>query len=265
MTEWWWAYLGLGAIIGFLAGMLGIGGGFAIVPALALIYAAKGYDPAHVLHLAIGTAMATILFTSASSVWSHHRRGAINWSIVRMLVPGVLAGTFGGALIAGSLDTRVLAVLFTALVYFLAARLMFGGKPQPDRTLPGPAGMAVAGGVIGSLSSLAAIAGASFTVPFLMKRNVRVHEAVPIATAVGWPLALAGTAGYVVTGWTAANLPEHTVGYVYLPAMAWIAAASMLTAPLGVRVAHRMPANLLKKVFALFLFVLATRMLVSLL
>ena len=264
MTEWWWVYLALGAFIGFFAGLLGIGGGFAMVPVLAMVFAAKGYAAEHVLHIALATGMATILFTSASSVRSHHQRGAVNWDIVKRMAPGVMIGTFGGALIAGVLDVKKLSILFTLLVYYAATRMLLDRKPKPTSTLPGTVGMWGASTLIGVLSSFAAIGGAVLTVPFLVKRNVTVHQAIASAAAVGWPLAFAGTLGFIASGWEKTGLPEHSIGYVYLPALFWIVLASMALAPVGAAIAHRTPGATLKKIFAVLLYILATKMLWSL-
>lgn len=261
MVEWWWAYLALGAFIGFFSGLLGIGGGSAMVPVLALIFSAKGFASVHVVHLALGTAIATILFTSASSVRSHHQRKAVNWSVMLRMMPGVVAGTFGGALLAGYLDARVLTVAFTVLIYGMATQMLFDRNPTSVSGLPGPATLTAAGGVIGFLASLSATAGASLTVPFLVKRGRGVHEAIGTAAAVGWPLALAGTLGYIAGGAGKPGLPDWSAGYVYLPAVAWIVAASMAMAPVGAHVAHRTPGKTLKRVFAVVLFLLATIML----
>lgn len=263
--DWWWAYLALGAFVGFFSGLLGIGGGSVMVPILTFIFVGKQLSPNHVVHIALGTAMATILFTSASSIVSHHRRHAVNWHILHDLVPGVVVGTFCGALLAGRLNALVLGILFAAVVYFSATQLLLDIKPKTDRSLPGTSGMWLAGGAIGALSSLAALAGAALTVPFLVGRKVRVHEAIGTAAAVGWPLAFAGTVGYIISGIGAAGLPEHSVGFVYLPAVLWIVIASMITAPLGASVAHRTPGRALKRIFAVLLYALATRMLWSLL
>ncbi|HXM81655.1 MAG TPA: sulfite exporter TauE/SafE family protein [Burkholderiales bacterium] len=263
--DWWWAYLVLGGFVGFFSGLLGIGGGSVMVPILTFIFAGKQLAPTHVVHIALGTGMATILFTSAASVVSHHRHRAVNWRILRDLAPGVVVGTFCGALLAGYLSRVVLGVLFAAIVYFNATQLLLDINPKADRGLPGTAGMWFAGSVIGALSSLAALAGASLTVPFLVRRNVRMHEAIGTAAAVGWPLSFAGTLGYVVSGIGADGLPEHSVGFVYLPAVFWIVIASVIMAPLGARVAHRTRAGVLKRIFAVLLYALATRMLWSLL
>lgn len=265
MFDWWWAYLALGAFVGFFAGLLGIGGGAAMVPVLAFIYAAKGFAPDHVVHLALGTALATMLFTSISSVREHHRHGAVNWSIFRRMVAGIIVGTFAGALLAGVLNLRLLTIVFTALIYFLSAQMLFGRKPQPGAGLSTTttAGMNAAAAGIGMISSLTATGGAALVVTYLVKRGTRVQEAIGTAAAIGWPLAVAGTAGYALTGVGQQGLPDYSLGYVYLPALAGMVVASVLLAPVGARLAHRTPGTVLKKIFAVVLFVLATKMLIS--
>ncbi|MGH8648154.1 MAG: sulfite exporter TauE/SafE family protein [Burkholderiales bacterium] len=263
MTEWWWAYLALCAFVGFFGGLLGIGGGSAMVPVLAFIFAAKGFPAPYGVHLALGTCIATILFTSASSVVSHHRREAVNWRVLARMVPGVMLGTFAGALLAGRLDARALSIAFTLLIYYLATMLLMDRKPATRRELPGVLGLSAAGGVIGAVASLTATAGASLVVPFLVGRNVSVHEAIGTAAAVGWPVALAGTTGYLVSGMAVNGLPGWSVGFVYLPALAWIVVASMLMAPVGAAVAHRTQGKTLKRVFAVVLYALATAMLLQ--
>jgi len=261
MVEWWWAYLALGAFVGFFSGLLGIGGGSAMVPVLALIFSAKGFASGQIVHLALGTSIATIIFTSASSVRSHHLRESVNWSAMLSMMPGVVVGTLGGALLAGYLDARLLSIAFTVLIYYLATQMLFERKPATSRALPGRATMSAAGAVIGLVSSLTATAGASLTVPFLVRRGLGVHEAIGTAAAVGWPLALAGTVGYIAAGAGKPGLPDWSAGYVYLPACAWIAVASMAMAPVGARVAHRTQGRTLRRVFAVVLYVLATNML----
>ena len=263
MVEWWWAYLALGAFVGFFSGLLGIGGGSALVPVLAFIFAAKGFAPEHVVHLALGTGIATIIFTSASSMRSHHQRLSVDWGAMLRLMPGVVAGTFGGALAAGWLDGRLLTVAFTLLIYALATQMLLDAKPAASGRLPGAAVMTAVGGIIGFLSSLTATGGASLTVPFLVRHGIRMHQAIGTAAAVGWPLALAGTLGYIVAGAGKPGLPDWSAGYIYAPAVAWIVVASMALAPVGARVAHRTPGKTLRRVFAIVLYLLATNMLVS--
>ena len=263
MLEWWWAYLALGAFVGFFAGLLGIGGGAAMVPVLAFIYAAKGFDPAQVIHLALGTSMATILFTSVSSVRAHHRHGAVNWQIVRRMTPGIVIGTFGGALLASALDVRVLAIVFTLLIYYISAQMFFGKKPASGAMPLSSTGLNLASGLIGVISSLTATGGAALVVAYLVKRGTAIHHAIGSAAAIGWPLAAAGTTGFLMTGFGQPGIPAYSLGFIYLPALAGIVIASVLLAPLGARLAHRTPGALLKKIFAALLFTLATKMLFS--
>lgn len=263
MTDWWWAYLALGAFVGFFSGLLGIGGGSATVPVLAFVFAAKGFAPDHVVHLALGTGIASILFTSAASVRSHHSRNAVNWRVLQHMAPGVLAGTFGGALLAGYLDVRVLSLAFTLLIFYFASQMLRAHTPVPSGALPRAAILSGFGAVIGFISSLSATGGGSIVVPFLVKRNVSIHEAIGTAAAVGWPIAAAGTAGYIIGGLHRPELPQYSVGYVYLPALAAVVVASVLLAPVGARVAHRTQGKTLKKIFAVVLFALATTMLVK--
>ncbi len=263
MFEWWWAYLALGAFVGFFAGLLGIGGGAAMVPMLAFIYAAKGFDDSQVVHLALGTSMATMLFTSVSSVLAHHRHKAVNWGVVRRMAPGILLGTFGGALLASALNVRLLTVVFTLLIYYISAQMLFGRKPVPGAARLTTGGINLAAAMIGAISSLTATGGAALVVAYLVKRDIRVHEAIGTAAAIGWPLAVAGSAGYILTGITQPDLPEFSLGYIYGPGLAGIVIASMLLAPLGARLAHRTPGATLKKIFAVVLFLLATKMLIS--
>lgn len=262
--EWWLAYVLTGAFVGYFAGLLGIGGGMTMVPVLAFLFSAQHFPQGHVLHLALGTAMTSILFTSISSLRAHHSHGAVNWRVVKDITPGILSGTLAGTVLAGSLSTRPLSIFFTAFVYFAATQMLVNIKPKPTRQLPGKLGMFAVGGTIGGISSLVAAGGAVMTIPFLTMCNVRVHHAIGTSAAVGFPIALAGTVGYISNGLTQPNLPQYSLGFVYLPALAWLVVASMLTAPLGAKMAHSLPVGRLKKIFALVLYALATKMLTSL-
>jgi uncharacterized membrane protein YfcA len=262
--EGWWAYLAIGAGVGFLAGLLGIGGGMVMVPMLALIFAAKGFPAEHLMHLALATALATTVFTSISSVHAHHRHGAVNWAVTRAIAPGILAGSFCAGFAAGLIPTRLLAVLFAAFLFYAATQMYFEVKPKPSRHLPGPAGLFAAGGLIGALSSVLAAGGAFLSIPFLAWCNVPLKHAIGTAAAIGFPIALAGTLGYVLQGLRAQGLPEGNLGYVHLPALLFIAAASVPSAPLGARLAHRLPVRKLRAAFALLLLALGLRMLAGL-
>jgi uncharacterized membrane protein YfcA len=259
--EWWAWYLAVGAFVGFFAGLLGVGGGLVTVPALAMIFGAQRFPADHVLHLALGTSMAAILFTSISSLREHHRHGAVMWPVVRDITPGILIGTALGTVLARQVSTRALAIFFAAFVLFVAAQMMFNLKPKPSRQLPGKLAVSGVGAGIGAISSLAAIGGGALTVPFLTWCNVKVHNAIGTSAAIGFPIALGGAVGYIVNGLSVAALPQWSLGFVYLPALAWLVASSMLTAPLGARTAHRLPVPTLKRVFAGVLVLLSAKML----
>jgi len=259
--EWWLAYLLIGALVGFLAGLLGIGGGMIIVPLLVFVFSAKGFPEAHLMHAALGTALATILFTSLSSVTAHHHRGGVDWAIARAIAPGILIGGFAAPAIAAQLPTRPLAMFFTAFMFYAATQMFFRMQPKATRELPGPSGLLAVGGVIGILSSLLAAGGAFLSIPFMTWCKVPLRRAIGTSAAIGFPIAAAGTIGYVLNGLRVARLPEWSLGFVYLPALALIVVTSMLAAPLGARLTHAMPVAKLRIVFALLLYAIGLRML----
>jgi uncharacterized membrane protein YfcA len=259
----WLAYLGIGALVGFAAGLLGIGGGAVMVPLLVFVFTATGVATDHVLHIALGTALAAMIFTSLSSMRAHHAHGAVDWQVARAMSPGMLAGSFGAALAAGFIPTRPLAIGFTALVFYAATQILLNLKPPGSRDLPGTTGLFGAGAVIGAVSSLLAAGGAFLTIPFLTWCKVPLRRAIGTAAANGLPIAVAGTVGYVLTGFRSEGLPPLSIGYVYLPALALIVTTSMLAAPVGARLAHRLPVKQLRTIFALMLYGVAIRMLVG--
>ena len=259
----WILYLALGAFAGVLAGLLGVGGGLVIVPMLTFIFTSQGLPPEHILHLALGTSLASIMFTSVSSLRAHHGRGAVNWSVVRRITPGIMIGTFCGSWVAAQLSTEFLKILFVIFQYYVAAQLLLNIKPKPHRQLPGGLAMCGIGGMIGGISSLVGIGGGSMSVPFMVWCNVAMHTAIGTSAAIGFPIALAGAAGYLFNG-LSVQLPPHSLGFIYLPALLGVSVASVVTAPLGARMAHSLPIDSLKKAFALLLLVMGTKMLLSL-
>jgi uncharacterized membrane protein YfcA len=256
-------YLALGAFAGLMAGLLGVGGGLIIVPVLAGIFQHQQMSAAVIMHLAIGTSLATIVVTSVSSVRAHHQRGAVLWPVVWRLTPGIVIGAWLGAAVADALPSAVLSKIFAVFVLVVAAQMAFGAKPAPHRELPGAPGMLATGGVIGAVSAIVGIGGGSLTVPFLTWCNTAMRQAVATSAACGLPIALAGTIGFIVTGLNAAELPAWSLGYVYGPALVGVAFASMLSAPLGAKLAHTLPAEVLKKVFAVFLMLIGVKMLLG--
>ncbi len=254
------ASLALGAAVGFAAGLLGIGGGLLVVPVLTLLFTVKELPRELVVHMAIATSLATIMFTSISSVAAHHRRGAVSWQIVKVLVPGLLIGSWIGPWIGKQLNATVLALFFATFVASSGTRLLLRRKPPASRELPEPFGMFVAGGVIGVLAGLVGAGGGFVSVPFMTWCNVKIHDAVATSAALGFPIALAGTVSNIYYGMNTPGLPSGSLGFVHLPTLLVVSVASVLTAPLGARTAHRLPVESLRKVFALTLFALAAYM-----
>lgn len=253
--------LAMGAGGGFAAGLLGIGGGMVLVPFITMIFTSHGFPPEHIVHMAIATSLATILFTSISSVRAHHKHGAVIWRIVAMLAPGIVAGAWVGPWIAKQMNTTVLSVFFGIFVAASATQMLVGKKPAGSRELPGTAGMFAAGGVIGVIAGLVGAGGGFLSVPFMTWCNVRIHNAVATSAALGFPIALAGTLSNIWFGMGTPGLPEYSLGFIYLPALAGIAVASVVMAPVGARAAHRMPVDQLRRVFAVVLYCLAAYML----
>lgn len=257
-------YLAVGAFAGLLAGLLGVGGGLVIVPILVFTFIAQDVPYQHLQHLALGTSLATIAFTSVASLRAHHAKGAVDWATVRSIAPGIVAGTFGGAWVAAWLSTQFLKVFFVLFVYWVCAQMLLDIKPKASRQLPGWLGMSSAGLTIGAVSSLVGIGGGSLSVPFMTWCNVPMHRAIGTSAAIGLPIALAGALGYLTSGWQAPGLPTYAIGFIHGPATLGIVLASVITAPIGARLAHRLPVKTLKRVFAVILLVVGTRMLMTL-
>ncbi|NLX18674.1 MAG: sulfite exporter TauE/SafE family protein [Desulfobulbus sp.] len=257
-------YVVVGLIAGVLAGLLGVGGGVVIVPMLVFCFVKQGVQPDQIMHLALGTSLASIIFTSISSFMSHHRRGAVEWLVVQRIVPGILIGTFAGTFIAAQLSTNFLKAFFCVFLYAVATQMILNKKPKSTRELPGKTGMFGVGSIIGVVSALVGIGGGSLSVPFMIWCNVPAHRAIGTSAAIGFPIAVAGAVGYIVNNLQGSGLPAYSLGYVYLPALIAIVCFSVLTAPLGARLAHALPVDKLKKIFALFLYAVATRLIWSL-
>lgn len=260
-TEFVLACLVLGTVVGFFAGMLGIGGGALLVPILVMLFEQQHVTPDHIMHLALGTSMAAIVVSAVISLRTHHAHGAVDWAVVRTMTPGVLAGTAVGTFIARQVSTQTLSLFFAVFIGYVALNMLIGIKPKPSRQLPGPTGLVGVGGGIGLVSALVAIGGGALTVPFLTWCNRDLRHAIGTSAALGLPIALGGTAGYIINGWDIANLPPQALGYVHLPALVAIVAASLFTTPMGARAAHRLPVPILKRLFSVLLIGLAGRML----
>ena len=257
--------LALGAVVGVFAGLFGVGGGGIMVPALTTLFVGKGFPPDQVVHLALGTSMAAIVMTSFSSMRAHHAREAVLWAVVRHMTPGILLGTFAATFLATYLSSKHLAIFFACFMGYVALQMILNVKPKPHRELPGALGLASVGTGIGVVSALVAIGGGSLSVPYLTWCNVNIRHAIATSAALGLPIALAGTLGYLFNGWGQVGLPEYTLGFIYWPAVIVISLVSYFTTPYGAHLAHSLPIPTLKKGFAVLLVLLSLKMLYSVL
>ena len=248
----------LGTCTGFLSGLLGIGGGMIMVPFVDLLLRLQGIDPEHSLRMSIATSLATVLFTSLSSMRAHHRRGGVRWDIALRLLPGILAGSAIGAIWASQLRGPWLLAWFSLFLLFTATQMIIDRKPSASGELPSNIGMTAVGALIGGLSSIVGAGGAFMTVPFLSWRSIPAAVAIGTSAACGFPIAAAGTLSYVISGWSL-QLP-HAIGYVYWPALLTIVLASMVTASAGAKLAHQWPVKRLKRFFAVSLYLLSAHM-----
>lgn len=262
--EWYVAYVVLGAFTGFFAGLFGIGGGLVLVPVLGFLFEAQHLTTQNNNHLlALGTSMAAIILSAAFSTRTHHNHGAVNLSIVRTMTPGLLLGTVLGTLFASRVSPFYLTIFFALFVYFAALQMLLNFKPKPTRQLPGLGSMTLIGCGIGAVSSLVSIGGGTLSVPFMLYHNIPLKHAIGTSAALGFSIAIGGTLGYIVTGLALDNLPPHSLGFVYLPALVLLATGSFFTTPIGARATHRLPIKLLRRGFAVLLLVLATKMLLK--
>lgn len=254
-------YLIIGIVAGFLSGLLGIGGGILIVPALIWAYKYQSMSPDVIMHIAAGTSLASIIISAAFSLRNHLRHGIQVWPTYQRLAIGVAIGTLLGTLLAQVLHSHFLIMLFSIFLLAVAFMLLFGGQPKPQRQLPGKLGMTGMGLLIGGKSGLFGLGGGVITIPFLIYCNVPMRDTVGISIACSLTVAIIGTLGFMLTGMHTPHLPPWSTGYVYWPAVACIAVTSPLFARFGTRLSHQLPVATLKKLFGLFLIVIALRML----
>lgn len=261
--EWIIAYLALGLLVGFMAGLLGIGGGGTMVPILTALFLAQGLPTQQVVHLALGTSMGSIILTSVSSMRAHHARGGVRWDIVKTMAPGILVGTFAATFLATLLSAKALAIFFACFMAYSSLQMFLNKQPKPSSSIKGKGELLTVGTGIGGVSALVSIGGGTLTVPYLTWRNIPITTAIGTSAAMGLPISLAGTLGYVINGYGSANDLGYSLGFVYLPAVVLISMMSVLMAPIGAKAAHKLPVPALKKIFALLLILLAAKMLTS--
>lgn len=253
-------YLSLGAVAGFAAGLLGVGGGTLIVPGLLLIFGLDGVSDSVVTHLALGTSFACIVFTAFSSVRTHYRLGSVDWKVVAAMTPGIVLGALFGSAWASLVPGWWLRLVYVLFLCFVAAQMLLNARPQGGRDLPRPLGLTAVGSGIGVISSFLGIGGGTMTVPFMTWCQVDLRRAVGTSAALGLPMAVAGAVGYAINGLHSPGLPSFSLGYIYLPALGALVLASVSTAPLGARAAHRLSVPVLRRIFSLLFFFLAAQM-----
>lgn len=250
-------YLLLGALVGTLAGLLGIGGGLIIVPVLVAVFSHQGFAADITMQLALGTSLASIIATSISSVYSHHKHGAVLWSAATKLAPGILIGAWCGALFASNLSSETLKPIFAFFELMVAGYILWGGKTRPHNTAPSLLNYGLSGSIIGFVSSLVGIGGGTMSTPWLVWHGKSIHKAIATSASLGFPIAISGSFGYLASGWNHPDPPEYATGFIYLPALGGIVLSSIFFAPLGAGLAHKMDVKQLKKIFALLLIALA--------
>ena len=255
----WLEYAITGLFAGFLAGYLGIGGGLILVPVLSWLFSQDPATADMAVQMAVATSLATMLFTSMSSLLSHHRRGAILWSLVKQMLPGLLAGALLGSVIADRIGNNALGYVFGVFALVVGVQMLRGSGQPGNRSLPGRSAVTGTGLGIGTLSSLLGIGGGSMTVPWLLWHGQQVQKSIATAAACGYPIAVAGTVGFILLGEGQSSAPA--LGYVHLHALAGVALFSVFGAPVGVAAVHRSSPLLAKRFFAVFLLVVAVKML----
>ena len=253
-----------GALAGIMAGLLGIGGGTIIVPVIALVLETQGIEKEVIIKVAVGTSLATIMFTAISSVMAHHSRGAVDWPLFKVLTPWILGGTVVGTIIVDILPGEILYVAFIVFLYMAATRLAIGNI-RGSRDLPGLTGMATIGSINGIISAMMGIGGGVINVPFFTYCSVPIKRAIATAAAIGLPLATVSAIGFVIIGLNETGLPKASLGYVNLPILASVVSASIIFAPLGAKLAHALPERVLNMSFSAFLYLMASSMVWSLL
>ena len=252
------AFLLLGAFVGFMAGLFGIGGGGIMVPVLTSLFLAKGVPIENVVHLALGTSMASIIITSFSSMRAHNKN--VSWNIVKAMSIGILIGTFLATFIASKISSIYLALFFMLFMAYVSIQMFLNKKPNPNRNLAGGKGLFLAGSGIGAISALVSIGGGSLTVPYLTWSNIELKKAIGTSAAIGLPISIAGTLGYLINGWDNSFVENYTFGFIYLPAVFLISITSYFTAPYGAALVNKLPVSKLKKLFAVLLGMLSIKM-----
>ncbi|MCL1141414.1 sulfite exporter TauE/SafE family protein [Shewanella gaetbuli] len=255
--------LALGAIVGFLAGLLGIGGGLIIVPALLYILPWVGISSSQLTHVAIATSLSTIILTSLASARAHNKQGNIPWPLFKPILPGIIVGAVSAGFVAEMIPSEQLQQVFAIFVMLMAIQMAFPFKPKGEGELPSTAILFVVSILIALIAGMMGIGGGVLLVPFLSFCGLQMKQAVGFSSATGFLIAIAGSIGYIIAGINAPDLPTGTLGFIYLPALFGIIISSMIFAPIGVKMASTLPTPILKKAFAGLLLVVGLKMILS--
>lgn len=256
----WLCYPLLGCVAGFMAGLLGVGGGLISVPFITIILAASGMQHPDLHKIALATSTATILFTSFSSMRSHISHENVEWPAVKGILPGIILGTLLGTYLVHVIPTTPLRIIFIVFTFYTAYSMAFGGQPKPSRTLPGSGWLFGMGTLIGTISTLISAGGGFITVPFLIACNTPVRRAIGSSATLGFPIAVSAVIWYLISFYNVPGLPPHTIAYIYWPAVIGVVVTSALFAPLGARAAQIWPVAAIKKTFAVLLLTLGAHM-----
>lgn len=261
--EWIMLYIALGAIVGFLAGLLGLGGGGILVPLLATIFASQGIGGDNTVHLALGTALTCMIISSTASVRTHAVQGTVIWRVVKGMAPGIMLGAFLATQVASYIRSTYIALFFALFMALVAGQMFLNWKPKPSQTPITLKGLLTTGMGIGAISALAAVGGGFLTVVYLGYKNISMKQSIGTSAAIGFPIAITGTIGYIVGGWSNTSEIPYTLGYVYIPAFLAISIASFIAAPYGARCSNSIPETHLKKIFAVISLSLSIKMFIS--
>ncbi len=253
-------YLLLGVFAGTLSGLFGIGGGLVIVPTLLFCFRFLGFSPDLAIHMAIGTSLSIIVITASNSVFSHHRRGGIDWSIVRKILIPLIIGTYSGGLVSSKLSASLLETIFSVYVVLVSLKMFLDVKIDKVEKETSIVLYSIVGAVIGFKSAILGIGGGTISIPFLSWRGFSMKKAVGVSAALGLPISIVGSISYIVSGLKVSALPEQSLGYIYLPAFFGVILTSSFFAHLGAKLSHKLPQEKMRKGFAIFLSIIAVKM-----
>ncbi|TYP85836.1 MULTISPECIES: sulfite exporter TauE/SafE family protein [Nitrosomonas] len=261
--EWLLLYAALGALVGFMSGLFGVGGSGILVPLLASLFAYQGIGTGQPVHLALGTALTCMIVTSAVSTRAHNARGSVEWKVVGGMTLGILVGAYAASQVAAKVNVAYIALFFAFFMGLVAMQIFIGWQPKPSNKPMRHHTLISVGMSIGAISALAAVGGSLLTILYLSYKNIEFKKAIGTSAAIGFPIAIAGAAGYMIGGWSATSDIPYTVGYLYAPAFITISITSIIAAPVGVRLSHNLPAGYMKKIFAVTSLLLSIKMCLS--